>query len=62
MEASGQLQAPAALPLGKETGCAPESVLTLWREKNIISYAGNRSPVLQPVGRRYNNSAIPAPI
>lgn len=57
MEISGQLNAPAALPQGKEhpvliklaAGWAPVSVWTLWT-------TGNRTRVVQPVARRYIES------
>jgi hypothetical protein len=55
MEVSGEIQAPAALPLGKvpavpigqEAGWASEPVWTLWRiKKPFSSPAGNRTPVV----------------
>jgi hypothetical protein len=67
MEVSGQLNAPAALPLGVptvyEAGWAPEPVWTLWcREKSFFFSAGNRTPAVQPVTHPYTNWAIPAPL
>jgi hypothetical protein len=59
---TGQLQAPAALPPGKEppvhirqeAGWAPESDWTVWKEENSC-IAGNQTRAVQPV-------AIPTPI
>jgi hypothetical protein len=60
MQASGQLHDPATLLIGQEAGWAPEPVWTLWREKPLTP-ARNRTPVVQPVTRRYTDWAIPAP-
>jgi len=58
MEVSGQPYAPEALPprketpmpLGEEAGWTPETVWTRWRRKQIPASAGNRTPIVQPVG------------
>jgi hypothetical protein len=62
---SGQLHAPGALPLGKETrvtivneaGWAPEPVWTTWRRENSLSYRDSNSvpSVVQPVASRYTD-------
>jgi hypothetical protein len=55
MEVSGQLQAPAALPPGKEppvpfgeeAGWAPEPVWTQWWREKFPAPAGNWAPVIR---------------
>jgi hypothetical protein len=67
--ASGQLHAPTVLPpgkqppvpIGQEAGWSSEPVWTLWRRENLPS-AGNRTPTIQPVARRFTDWAIPASI
>jgi hypothetical protein len=57
MEASGQLHAPAGLPLRKEAlvfieyevGWAPELVCRLWRRKKPLTLTGNRTSDIQPI-------------
>jgi hypothetical protein len=68
---SGQLHARAALapekespvPIAQEVGLTPEPVWTTWRRENSWSYRGSNSDpsVVQPVGSRCINYAIPAP-
>jgi hypothetical protein len=69
MEMSGQLDAPCALPLGKElpvaieleAGGAQALVKTLWRgEKSWPT--GNLTRAIQPVVRRYADWAILIPL
>jgi hypothetical protein len=60
MEVNGELQAPAPLTLGEETGYTPRVGMGA-TEKEQISPAENRSPAVQPASRRCNNWAIPAP-
>jgi hypothetical protein len=58
MEVSFQLHAPAALsleekppvPLGYEAEWASEPVWTLWIREKIVSFFGNRTLIVQPVG------------
>jgi hypothetical protein len=68
---SSQLQAPAALPLGKEpqapieyeAGWAPEPVWRTWRRENSWPYrdSNSESSFIQPVTSSYTDCAIPAP-
>jgi hypothetical protein len=60
MEVSGQLHTPAALPLGER---APGSHwIQGWvGPRADLEAAGNRTPAVQPVDRRYPDSAVPAP-
>jgi hypothetical protein len=59
---SGQLHVPVAFPTGKqppvptgqEAGWAPGPVWTLWRQTNLTP-PGNRTPVAQPIARRYTD-------
>jgi hypothetical protein len=58
LEVSGQLQAPAALPPGKEppvpiAGRAPEQVWALWSTEKSLAPSGNRTPAIQLVAHRY---------
>jgi hypothetical protein len=61
MEVGCQLHAPAALVLGKEplvptgyeTGLAVEPVKTLWIREKSVSFAGVRTPAVQPAAHRY---------
>jgi hypothetical protein len=56
MEMSGQLHAPAALPLyplDRRLG-GPQSVCTLWTREKSYS-AGNITRVVDPVSRRYTD-------
>jgi hypothetical protein len=68
---SGQLEVPASLPpgkeppvpIGQETGWAPETVWTTWSRENSLLYRDSNSDlsVVQPVDSRYTDYAIPAP-
>jgi hypothetical protein len=66
MEMSCQLHASASLPLGKElsapirleAGLASEPVWTLRRREKSLTPAGNRTPISQPVARRYTDWAL----
>jgi hypothetical protein len=66
MEVSGRLHAPAALPpgkqppepIGKEGG--PQSRSGRCEEEKALAPAGNQTPAIQPVVRRYTDWAIPA--
>jgi hypothetical protein len=68
MEVSGQLDTPAALPLGKQipvpTGhedvWAPELHWILWRREKSLYPAGNRTSDVQPGACGYTDSVIPA--
>jgi hypothetical protein len=55
VEVSGQLHPP--LPIGKDTGRAPEPVLTMWRSEFFLSYRDSNSnpSVVQPAGSRYTD-------
>jgi hypothetical protein len=61
MEVSGELHAPAALPSDKETlvpneqetGWASGQAWTLWCRENFLAPDENRTPIVQPVARRY---------
>jgi hypothetical protein len=65
MEMSGQLHAPAALPLGKEplvpigqeAGWAPEPFWTRWFREKFPAPTGNLTPIVQPVAQRYTDWA-----
>jgi hypothetical protein len=39
---------------------APEPVWTLWRKEKSLASAGNRTPDVEPLARRYTDGAIPA--
>jgi hypothetical protein len=53
MEVSGQLHAPATLPIAEEAEWAPEPVWTLWRGEKYFVPAGNRTAANQSVACRY---------
>jgi hypothetical protein len=62
MEESGQLHAPAALPLpGKdpmvpivwEAEWAPELAWTRWCVEKFVAPTGLEPPIIQPVAQRY---------
>jgi hypothetical protein len=63
MEVNGQLHTPAALPsrkeplvpIGQETGWAPEAVWELWSREKFLAPAWNRTPAVQPVAHRYTD-------
>jgi hypothetical protein len=63
MEVSGQLHAPAALPLekeppvliGYEVGWAPEPAWRLWNREKSLALAGNRIPAVHHAASRYND-------
>jgi hypothetical protein len=69
---SGQVHTSTSLPPGKEpqvrigyeAGWAPQLVWTMWRRENSWPYQDSNSDpsVIQPVGSRYTNYAIPAPL
>jgi hypothetical protein len=48
------------VPIGQQTGWFPELVWRLWRKEKSLALAGNRTPAVQPVTRRYIDSVIPA--
>jgi hypothetical protein len=57
MEVSGQLKDSGKeprVPIGYETGGAPEQVWTLWRREKS-SPAGNRTSTVQPAESRYTD-------
>jgi hypothetical protein len=63
----GQLHAPAVLPPEIEPSVptvdatwALEPVWTRQRREKSLVPAGNRTPAVQPIARRYIDSAIPA--
>jgi hypothetical protein len=66
MEVNGQLQALVPSSLGEEppvrneweAGLAPVPVQTLYRKEIFLSPAGNRTPPVQPVARRYTDLEI----
>jgi hypothetical protein len=72
LEVSGQLHAPAALPLGKSPRYpfyrrlgGPQSWSGWYGEVNIFDPTGTRTPaplVVQPVASHYTDWAIPAPL
>jgi hypothetical protein len=61
MKASGQHHDPVALPpeiepsfpVVYEAGSAPETVWRLWSTDQSIALAGNQTPTVQPMARRY---------
>jgi hypothetical protein len=63
MKVSGQIHAPAALTPGKEpavltgweVGWDPEPVRTLWRKGKSLAPAGNGTPAVNTVPRRYTD-------
>jgi hypothetical protein len=67
LDGSGQLHASTALPPGKagqgnrRLGGPQSRSGRYGEEKNLVA-AGNRSPAVQPVARRYTDWANPAPI
>jgi hypothetical protein len=65
---SGQLHAPAALPLGKSPRYplyrrlgGPQSRSGQHGEVKFFYPTGTRNPTFQPLGSRYTDCAIPAP-
>jgi hypothetical protein len=69
MEMSGQLHVPAALPQGKSPWYPLDRKLggpqnrsgQRGVEKNSQPLSGLETPIIQAVGQRYTNGAIPAP-
>jgi hypothetical protein len=63
MELGGHLHAQVALPTGKElpvpigyeTGWAPEPIWTLWNKEKSLASPGNRTPAVQPVVLPYTD-------
>jgi hypothetical protein len=70
MEVSGQLRVPIALPpakeppipIGFEARWVPQPAWTLWNREKYFLPAGNWTPAVQPIARRYTDLAISAPI
>jgi hypothetical protein len=69
MGMSGQFRASTSLtsekespiPIVQEDGWALEPVWSLWRREKYLAFAGNWTPVVQLVARRYTDWAIPDP-
>jgi hypothetical protein len=68
VEVVGQLHAPAALLQGKSTRypvdkklSGPQSPSGRCGDKKNFSLAGNQTPAVQPVVRRYTERGIQAP-
>jgi hypothetical protein len=61
MEVCSELDAMAALctgeqhpvSIGQGAKWVPEPDLTLWNREEFVAPAGNRTPIVQPVARRY---------
>jgi hypothetical protein len=49
------------VPIGQESGWAPEPVWTQRIEEKSFALAGDRTPVVKPVVRHYTALANPAP-
>jgi hypothetical protein len=52
------------MPIGKESGWAPEAVSTTWRRERSFPYRDSNSnpSVVQPVASRYTECAITVPL
>jgi hypothetical protein len=66
MEVSGQLHAPATLPLGKSYPSArrlggPQSQSGCCGEEKNLAPAGNRTPAFQPIAHRYTSCTVTIP-
>jgi hypothetical protein len=48
------------MPIAWEARWAPEPVCTLWSREKYVAPAGNRTPAVEPVARRYTDCTIPA--